>query len=63
MFSTKLTDPWLLRVSPQGSGVGQTQNIPCLLNLFDLFSSYSEFLGMLIFQFYRRYSQGSFGNF
>ena len=22
MFSTKLTDPWLLRVSPQGSGVG-----------------------------------------
>ena len=41
MFSTKLTDPWLLRVSPQGSGVGQ--NISRLLNVFSFLLSCSEF--------------------
>ena len=41
MFSTKLTDPWLLCVSPQGNGVGQ--NISCLLNVFSFLLSCSEF--------------------
>ena len=38
MFAAKLTDPWLLRVSPQGSGVGakNTPFIKCFLLFFIL---------------------------